>query len=224
MGYYTTFSLSLVNGPKEQFDCLIKDLSEFLKDKNFLETQSFYGKWYDYKKDIKAFSLKYPDITFLLEGDGEDFNDLWQEYWCAGDSVHEDMEFSSYEEIKGHMSLGISFAIRAEDCLLREIRNILRNNAMLNTKNGPVKAYIIQNANSPSDRCVKEMEVKYFKSSENSVQVFLSSPTAKGCTREEALNLTEKESEFGTWYELNSENFSDMLLPTLCNIRKALKV
>jgi hypothetical protein len=35
-------------------------------------------KWYDYEKDMIAFSKMFPKVTFILTGEGEESGDLWK--------------------------------------------------------------------------------------------------------------------------------------------------
>jgi hypothetical protein len=41
-------------------------------------------KWYDYEKDMKAVSKKYPTTIFILEGEGEESGDIWKAYFLDG--------------------------------------------------------------------------------------------------------------------------------------------
>lgn len=44
------------------------------------------GKWYSHEQDLKEFSKKYPDILFMLEGEGEENDDMWHLYVRNGKS------------------------------------------------------------------------------------------------------------------------------------------
>jgi len=41
-------------------------------------------KWYDHDKDMLEMSLVYPDVTFILTGEGEDTPDFWQTKYKDG--------------------------------------------------------------------------------------------------------------------------------------------
>ena len=42
-------------------------------------------KWYDNYDDMIEISKKFPDITFVLEGEGEEAGDLWVKYFNNGE-------------------------------------------------------------------------------------------------------------------------------------------
>ena len=41
-------------------------------------------KWYIHEQDMKELSKIYPETTFLLEGEGEDSEDIWRKYFKNG--------------------------------------------------------------------------------------------------------------------------------------------
>lgn len=41
-------------------------------------------KWYDWKQDMKAISIKYPEVLFTLTGEGEEPGDMWIAYFKHG--------------------------------------------------------------------------------------------------------------------------------------------
>ena len=45
-------------------------------------------KWYDYEAEMLALSKKYPDVIFLLEGEGEETLDSWKDYFLNGRNQH----------------------------------------------------------------------------------------------------------------------------------------
>ena len=100
MGYYTQFTFSYIEGPEEDFRSLLGDIDGLLGGHDAATNESVYAKWYDHEKDLKALSEKYPDLTFCVEGDGEETMDLWQCFWHAGRSCHEAVRFTSYGEIR----------------------------------------------------------------------------------------------------------------------------
>ena len=223
MEYLTTFSFNLVNGPEEQYNKLLKDIEEITGIKDVSEYESLSAKWYDADEDLKQLSKKYPDITFSVWGDGEDSEDVWQQFWHAGEVFSEGLEFSSYQDIKDHMSLGLALAQRSERYLISEIITLFKQGAELTFKDGPVNAYIVDNSDSFSDYMV-EMEVRHLNVSGRKLFAFLALPTEKEYTRDEALAFPEQKNSLSGWYELDSTSFFGLLLPTLCNIRQSIKL
>lgn len=104
MGYYTNFSFTLEEGPKEQYEKMLKDIDGIIGNDETSSFESVNTKWYDYDKDIKQLSERYPDIAFRVYGDGEESDDLWQEYWRAGKCFREQVKFATYDEIKDKLN------------------------------------------------------------------------------------------------------------------------
>lgn len=88
MGYYTEHTLEIIEG-----DIELCDLLEQLDEEKYSEL--FYSideagyslnpsKWYDSVKDMKEISLKFPTVTFMLCGSGEDLEDRWKFYFKNG--------------------------------------------------------------------------------------------------------------------------------------------
>ena len=104
MGYYTNFSFTLEEGPKEQYEKMLKDIDGIIGNDEISSFESVNTKWYDYDKDLKQLSERYPDIAFRVYGDGEESDDLWQEYWRAGKCFREQVKFATYDEIKDKLN------------------------------------------------------------------------------------------------------------------------
>lgn len=51
-------------------------------------------KWYEYSDDMLALSKKFPDTVFMLHGDGEEKEYMWDEYYKNGKSVHYQAEIT----------------------------------------------------------------------------------------------------------------------------------
>ena len=100
MGYYATFRFCLEEGSKEQYDAMLKDVHELMVIDPLSADYCFEAKWYNHEEDLEKISKKYPDIAFSVEGDGEDFDDHWIQYWHNGKSYSEKIHFKSYNEIK----------------------------------------------------------------------------------------------------------------------------
>lgn len=84
MGYYTDFQLRVDKGeiPEE-----IRKIweNEYYYDPQYI---AFNAKWYDYDEEMLKISLENPDVLYTLEGKGEEFDDLWINYYKSGKSQH----------------------------------------------------------------------------------------------------------------------------------------
>ena len=99
MGYYTHYNLQVMHFDHEtkrvslveSDDTNIEVISHLRKtfdnaayaiDKNGDSSEK--TKWYDHGKHLKEFSALYPDLLFVLDGNGEDADDLWVKYFLNG--------------------------------------------------------------------------------------------------------------------------------------------
>lgn len=41
-------------------------------------------KWYDYNKDMQELSESWPNVLFILSGEGEESGDIWRAYYMNG--------------------------------------------------------------------------------------------------------------------------------------------
>ena len=94
MGYYTRYSLE-VRGIKDvqehatlrelvdKFDCFQKDEFELYESKAYFYPDDEV-KWYRHENDMLRLSQFFPDMTFCLEGIGEDNEDMWRKYFHNG--------------------------------------------------------------------------------------------------------------------------------------------
>lgn len=86
MGYYTYFSLSYHGTPEDE-----QALQKYhVEDDNAEYSDPYYingildgcadhdYKWYDWEKDIKVLASKFPNVLFILDGDGEENEDHWE--------------------------------------------------------------------------------------------------------------------------------------------------
>lgn len=79
MGYYTTFNLEVIGHTEIDHEEEINN--EFHDGYSVFDDSA---KWYDYQDDMKKYSLKYPDLVFKLEGQGEQNDDMWIAYFKNG--------------------------------------------------------------------------------------------------------------------------------------------
>ena len=94
MGYYTIFKLSAKDS--EITDDMKKELSTinsyYFDNMNLIDELIegwFEAKWYEYERDVKILSLKFPTIVFILEGNGEESDDMWVAYFMNGKMQYE---------------------------------------------------------------------------------------------------------------------------------------
>ena len=91
MGYYTDYSLSMV-GSQHGDAQKIYDFSQekdmgiiygFTVWGDYLETSDSM-KWYKHEDEMRIISKEFPHILFELHGNGEDTEDIWDEYYRDG--------------------------------------------------------------------------------------------------------------------------------------------
>lgn len=94
MGYYSYFELSAyesgshIDTYKEMEICQFLNTSDkisgYLRIKSFSSLRNDSMKWYDHDADMLALSKAFPNIVFVLMGEGEDRDDNWISYYKNG--------------------------------------------------------------------------------------------------------------------------------------------
>lgn len=99
MSYYSYHTISLAKIKEDKKLDYINSETDFalniIKDFRDNNKNAYYGidekgfsqqdcSWYSVDEELKEFSLKYPDIVFLLEREGEQNDDLEQSYFYRG--------------------------------------------------------------------------------------------------------------------------------------------
>ena len=98
MGYETQYNL-IIKGDYEH-ERMIEvfeeyDIINYALDENF---ESYGGvKWYDHERDMINISKRFPQLEFILEGNGEESPDFWKKKFKNG-SVWEAKGFIEYKE------------------------------------------------------------------------------------------------------------------------------
>jgi hypothetical protein len=94
MAYCTDYEIEVLSNPqqvdeKEMVFYFLKEiLRTQLTDYDYFKQMDMRGwKWYTSKHDMNELSKKYPSVTFLLSGVGEDHPDIWKYYVKNGKSV-----------------------------------------------------------------------------------------------------------------------------------------
>lgn len=83
MGYYTTYKVtSDADGDDEEtFGKVLEALAEYTPD-------AFFGgdtiKWYEHEEHMRKLSLMYPEVSFRLDGEGEESGDVWVKWFKNG--------------------------------------------------------------------------------------------------------------------------------------------
>jgi hypothetical protein len=80
MGYYTNYQLSIISGDDYTTD-YEKEISE-LAGYDYCFGESI--KWYCCEDDMRVYSTNHPQVLFLLEGEGDENDDVWRAYFQDG--------------------------------------------------------------------------------------------------------------------------------------------
>lgn len=83
MGYYTNYHITSIEDPNNEFNSFLQELADIVNEDE-LAYGSYYGKWYDWQEDTLKVSKNHPNLFFLIEGDGEESEDLWR-FYCQGE-------------------------------------------------------------------------------------------------------------------------------------------
>jgi hypothetical protein len=92
MGYYTSFTLKYTGDLDRQ--TLVTELEKITPYTWYDDLILPDVKWYDYQTHMKLISKKYPDILFILDGEGEESGDIWRQYFKNGLSKFDRAELS----------------------------------------------------------------------------------------------------------------------------------
>ena len=105
MGYYTDHTLEMKNvTTQETFNQITEWLAErgltgyAFEDSGTYNQDTCYGcfypygecKWSQHDCDMRDLAAAFPTVVFKLHGDGEDFDDVWDEYYLDGKEEHLD--------------------------------------------------------------------------------------------------------------------------------------
>ncbi len=87
MGYSAAWRLDLKDAHGSEFD-IIRKLRSECEDAEYCITPlgktNNTGSWYYYQEQLSAFSLKYPDVTFVVDQWGEEYGDVSRTYFKNG--------------------------------------------------------------------------------------------------------------------------------------------
>lgn len=102
MGYYTNYSLEIVQGNKNLIELLREENENakcaFDNDGDCIEPL----KWYNHVNHLLDFSKKHPKALLKLYGEGEESEDLWVRYFKNGKSqlCNAVISFEEFDESK----------------------------------------------------------------------------------------------------------------------------
>lgn len=107
MGYYTDYSLhtgtDVTPERLREIDAAVRKIDGGIFDSYGSGNGDWYAteqKWYSQEPDMWELSLQFPDVRFCLHGNGEDDDDLWDEYWENGCYQHCHSEIPPYDPSK----------------------------------------------------------------------------------------------------------------------------
>lgn len=98
MGYYTAYTMRAEGAVNED---VARQINKTLEEKeiigyaldlgHYFDKGKFINwdytnstKWYNHEEDMLEISRQFPDVTFVLYGEGENQGDMWEEYFCDG--------------------------------------------------------------------------------------------------------------------------------------------
>lgn len=83
MGYYTDYKITQ-SGEYVDENSLEEELNNITGYGWGSDLSLYDAKWYDFDKDMKAFSKLHPNTIFQLDGEGEESPDIWRSYYKNG--------------------------------------------------------------------------------------------------------------------------------------------
>lgn len=87
MGYTTYFNLEMENYTDEQRLAIAELVEENDFPMDWYNGNDYWdgeGKWYEHQEDMINLSKQFPEVLFILSGEGEDREDNWREYYRNG--------------------------------------------------------------------------------------------------------------------------------------------
>lgn len=96
MGYNTKYTISMSGSAssEEKAEILATPICDELTVGRFVAGDVDEMKWYEHENDMTALSIKYPHVTFTLEGCGEEAPDLWKKYFLGGHTQRADAKIT----------------------------------------------------------------------------------------------------------------------------------
>lgn len=100
MGYYTRYTLGTgEDGAGETppgFAAAFEERSGYASD-SAIGRNAYEVKWYGHEEDMRELSLRFPDVLFRLDGEGEEAGDKWIKFFRNGRLQTITVEMPKYE-------------------------------------------------------------------------------------------------------------------------------
>lgn len=76
--YHTYYSLRM-EGSEDKIQEVLN--SHFFDERieTLVKDEEYEGGWYDFEKDFANFAKDFPDVLFIVHGDGEESDDIWEQ-------------------------------------------------------------------------------------------------------------------------------------------------
>lgn len=91
MGYYTEYHIKMKYASDELQRLASDELAELLEIEGTEEPFGYFCydryKWYECVSDMIKISSHYPNATFVVDGAGEDYDDIWRAFFHDGECV-----------------------------------------------------------------------------------------------------------------------------------------
>lgn len=103
MGYYTDYSLQINTDNEELRKKAFEDSKKEFYFESYAKNKLLKNaKWYEHEEEMKAFSTNYPDVLFILYGNGEESDDIWRKYFKNGkmQKAYAELKFDEFDESK----------------------------------------------------------------------------------------------------------------------------
>jgi hypothetical protein len=103
MGYLTHYNLKVHSAESgEDWETAEKALRNDNDLRSFFFGNADSCKWYYHEDDMKNFSKIYCKVVFLLEGHGEEYDDIWRKFFKNGRMQRENAQiiFGEFNEEK----------------------------------------------------------------------------------------------------------------------------
>ena len=100
MGYITYFNLEMI-GSDEDIAKACDDAKTYNNEliAELLDGEYLEAKWYDFQTDFSDFAKRHPSILFIVTGDGEESDDLWEARFKGDISERQDFMIPPFKTL-----------------------------------------------------------------------------------------------------------------------------